>query len=61
MLKAAVLKKKVKQKVKSFKEFIMAELKIGGKTIKEIGDEARARRRAFTESFLPKLKLPQAI
>ena len=56
MLKAAVLKKKVKQKVKSFKEFIMAELKIGGKTIKEIGDEARARRRAFTESFLPKTK-----
>jgi hypothetical protein len=34
----------------------MAELKIGGKTIKEIGDEARARRRAFTESFLPKVK-----
>jgi hypothetical protein len=34
----------------------MAELKIGGKTIQEIGDEARARRRAFTESFLPKAK-----
>jgi hypothetical protein len=45
-----------KQKQRCAKENIMAELKILGRTLKEIGDAARARRRDINESFLSKTK-----